>query len=52
MSLGQPERAGCNMDVLVRHDGAEIDKWMFRSWGDSEEERWSDGRSRVDIITG
>lgn len=22
-----------NMDALVRHDGAEIDKWMFRSAG-------------------
>lgn len=31
MSLGESERAWCNMDVLVRHDGAEIDKWMFRS---------------------
>lgn len=28
------ERAECNIDVLVRHDGAEIDKWMFSQvWG-------------------
>lgn len=31
MGLGESERAWCNMDVLVRHVGAEIDKWMFRS---------------------
>lgn len=40
------------MDVLLRHDGAGIDKWMFRSGGDSGEERWSDGRRRVDTIIG
>lgn len=40
-SPGQAERA--DMDVLVRHDGAEIDKWMLGSLG--EEERWSEGRS-------
>jgi len=40
------------MDTLVRRDGAEIDKWMFRSGGDSGERRLSDGRSRVDIIIG
>lgn len=52
MGLRQSERAGCNMDVLVGHDGAEIDKWMFRSGGDSGEVRRSDGESRADIITG
>lgn len=36
MGLRQSERAGCNMDVLVGHDGAEIDKWMFRSGGTQE----------------
>ena len=34
MGLKPSVRAGCNMDVLVWHDGAEIDKWMFRSGGD------------------
>lgn len=52
MGLGQSERPGHNMDVLVRHDEAEIDKWMFKSVGDSGEGRWYDGQSRVDIITG
>lgn len=52
MGLGQSERAKYNMDVLVRHDGAEIDKQMFKSGGDSGEGRWSDGGSRMDIITG
>ncbi len=42
MSLGQSQRAGCNMDVLFRHDGAEIDKWMFRSGGNSKEESWKE----------
>lgn len=46
---GPSERAGCNMDVLVRHDGAEIDEWMLESGGDSGR---SDGGSRVGIITG
>lgn len=36
MRLGQSEGAGCNTDVLVRHDGAEIDKWMFGSGGIQE----------------
>ncbi len=45
MSLGQSQRAGCNMDALFRHDGAEIDKWMFRSGGDSKRrdgQRWKE----------
>lgn len=37
--MGQWRRAGGNADALVRHDGSEIDKWMFRSAGDSGEER-------------
>lgn len=34
--MGQSGRAGCNMDVLLRHDGAGIDKWMFKSVGIQE----------------
>lgn len=33
LGLRQSERAECNMGALVRHDRAEIDKWMFRSEG-------------------
>lgn len=47
--LGRSERhrAGGRIDV----EGAEIDEWMWRSGGNVEEARWSDGSSRVDLIT-
>lgn len=52
--LGRSERqsAGRHIDV----EGAEIDEWMWRSGGNVEEVRWSDGggsssSSRVDLIT-
>lgn len=47
--LGRSERqrAGGRIDV----EGAKIDEWMWRSGGNVEEARWSDGSSRVDLIT-
>lgn len=47
--LGRSERqrAGGHIDV----EGAEIDEWMWRSGGNVEEARRSDGSSRMDLIT-
>lgn len=28
--VGGPRRPGCNVDVLVRCNGAQIDEWIFR----------------------
>lgn len=34
--MGQSGRAGCNMDVLLRHDGAGIDNGCLSLWGIQE----------------
>lgn len=49
--LGQSERQRVGRNTDVEHEGAEIDKWMWRSCGDKAEVRWSDGSSRVGLIT-
>ena len=52
MSSEESERAECNMEVLVKHDRAEIDKWMLKSVGNPGRRDCETKQSRVDIIIG